>query len=305
MKNKRKTTIEFIEKAKIIHGDRYDYSLVNYETSKQKVKIICKKHGVFEQTPDSHINGKSNCPICVNNKKLTTEEFIKKAKLVHGDKYDYSSVKYVNDSNKINVICVKHGKFEVKAGNHLRGDNCSKCTNNRKLTTIEFIEKAKIIHGDRYDYSLVDYLKQTKKVKIICKKHGVFEQNPNNHLNNNGCPKCKESKGERTIREYLEINKINFNPQHRFDKCKYKLKLPFDFYLPELNICIEFNGRQHYEPIELWGGFKSLKEIQKRDKIKMEYCKNNNIPLIIIKYSDKVINKLDRLINPKPKRPKF
>ena len=115
---------------------------------------------------------------------------------------------------------------------------------------------------------------------------------PNNHLNNNGCPRCKESKGEKEIREWLINNKIKYKPQHRFPECKNILTLPFDFYLPEHNTCIEFNGRQHYEPINKWGGIENLKEIQRRDKIKMEYCQNNNIPLIIIKYNDKVIKKL-------------
>jgi hypothetical protein len=299
MRNTKKTTEEFIKEAKLIHGDRYDYSLVNYKTSKDKIKIICDKHGVFEQTPDSHVNAKSNCQMCVNNKKLTTEEFIIKAKLIHGDRYDYSLVEYKNDSSKIKIKCLIHGEFTVKAGNHLRGNKCSKCTNNKKLTTEEFIIKAKLIHGDKYDYSLVEYKNQNNKVKIICPKHGVFEQNPNNHINNNGCPKCKESKGEKTIREFLVKNNIKFLPQHKFPDCRNILELPFDFYLPDYNLCIEFNGRQHYEPIKLWGGEINLNEIKKRDKIKMEYCNQNNIPLIIIKYSDKNLKKIEKLINPK------
>jgi hypothetical protein len=299
MRNTKKTTEEFIKEAKYIHGNKYDYSLVNYINSKTKVKIICSLHGEFEQTPDSHINSKSNCNICVNNKKLTTEEFIKKAKLIHGDKYDYSKSNYINDLSKIKIVCIKHGEFIVKAGNHLRGDNCSICTNNKKLTTEEFIKKAKLIHGDKYDYSLVEYNTQKSKIKLICNKHGIFEQNPNNHLNNNGCPICRESKGEKLIREFLKNENINYIPQHRFKNCKNILPLPFDFYLPELNICVEFNGRQHYEPIKKWGGIDNLIEIKKRDKIKMEYCNMNNIPLIIIKYSDKVLHKLKKLINPK------
>jgi hypothetical protein len=296
MRNTKKTTQEFIKEAMNIHGDKYDYSLVDYKTAKDKVKIICNIHGLFEQTPDSHINKKSNCQKCSGNKKLTTEEFILKAKLIHGNKYDYSLVDYVNDSNKVNIICLEHGIFIAKAGNHLRGDRCSMCTNNKKLTTEEFINKAKLIHGNKYNYSLVNYTNQSKKITIICDKHGEFKQNPNNHLNNNGCPICKESKGEKEIRNYLENNNIKFIPQYRFPDCKNILELPFDFYLPDYNICIEYNGRQHYEPINLWGGKKALETQQLRDKIKMEYCRDNNIPLIIIKHSDKNIYKL---INPK------
>ena len=218
---------------------------------------------------------------------------------VHGDKYDYSLVDYKNEKTKVKVICPTHGEFEVKAGNHLRGDKCSSCTKNKKSTKEEFIEKAMNVHGDKYDYSLVDYKNNSEKIEIICPIHNKFKQVPNNHLNGNGCPLCKESKGERKIRIFLKENNINFIPQHKFNDCKNILSLPFDFYLPEHNICIEYNGRQHYEPIKLWGGINNLTEIKKRDKIKMQYCKNNNIPLIIIKYNNKNINKLLKSINPK------
>ena len=167
------------------------------------------------------------------------------------------------------------------------------------MTKEKFIEKAINKHGNKYDYSLVEYRNNSEKIDIICPIHNRFKQIPNNHLNGNGCPLCKESKGERKIRLFLKENNINFIPQYKFNDCKNILSLPFDFYLPEHNICVEYNGRQHYEPIKLWGGINNLIEIKKRDKIKMEYCKNNNIPLIIIKYNSKNLNKLIRLIDPK------
>ena len=120
MRNTRKTNEEFINEARIIHGDRYDYNLVKYVTSKVKVSILCSIHGVFEQTPDSHLNMKCNCPKCVNNVKLTTKEFITRAKETHGDRYNYSLTDYVNDNYKVNVTCLKHGLFKVKAGNQDR-----------------------------------------------------------------------------------------------------------------------------------------------------------------------------------------
>ena len=147
MKQIKKTNEEFIISAKLIHGEKYDYSLVDYKTAKDKIKIICDRHGVFEQSPDSHVNKKSNCPKCVNNVNLTTNEFIKKSKKIHTNKYDYSLVNYTNNKSKVKIICQKHGLFEVKAGNHLRGDNCSACTNNKKLTTDIFIKKVSIIHN--------------------------------------------------------------------------------------------------------------------------------------------------------------
>ena len=296
MRNTRKTNEEFINEARIIHGDRYDYNLVKYVTSKVKVSILCSIHGVFEQTPDSHLNMKCNCPKCVNNVKLTTKEFITRAKETHGDRYNYSLTDYVNDNYKVNVTCLKHGLFKVKAGNHLRGDNCSKCTRNKKLTLNEFINKSNITHNNKYNYSRSEYINNSTKLIITCPLHDEFKQNPNNHLNGNGCPKCKESKGERKIRIFLEENNIKYVSQKRFNDCRDKLPLPFDFYLVDYDICIEYNGRQHYLPIDIWGGEKGLIGIISRDKIKTEYCKNNNIPLITIKYTDNNLNKLKKMI---------
>jgi len=125
------------------------------------------------------------------SKKITTEEFIKKAKSVHGDKYDYSKVDYVNNSTKISINCPIHGEFEQRPNDHLSGKGCSKCSGVCKSTTEEFILKVKAIHGNKYDYSKVDYANAHKKVIIICPKHGEFKQEPNSHLRSVGCPKCK------------------------------------------------------------------------------------------------------------------
>lgn len=157
-----------------------------------------------------------------------------------------------------------------------------------------FIEKAKIIHGDKYDYSLVEYVNKNVKVKIICNIHGQFEQRPSDHLSGCGCPICRESKGEKKIRNYLISKNIKFIPQHRFDDCKNTLPLPFDFYLPEHNTCIEYNGIQHYKPVDKFGGEESFIIQQKCDKIKKDFCCINSINLIIIKFDDDVIEVLTK-----------
>jgi hypothetical protein len=297
MKSVKLTTSQFIEKAKLRHGERYDYSLVDYNGAKSKVDIICHRHGLFNQTATGHLRG-GGCGKCVNNIKLTTEQFIERGRLKHGECYDYSLVKYVNKSSKVDIICQVHGVFSQRAENHLRGDRCPSCTNNKRLTKAEFIKKSVSVHGERYDYSLVEYSNNSKKVKIICLKHGVFEQGPNNHLNGNGCPRCKESKGELSIREFLIKNEIVFVQQHRFETCRNVLPLPFDFYLPNHKTCIEFNGRQHYVPIRCWGGDEGLKNLQICDNIKKTYCDNNKITLLTIKYTDNIIDKLKILIHP-------
>jgi hypothetical protein len=185
----QKTTWSFIAKAREVHGDRYDYSLVDYVSNRTKVKIICSEHGMFEKTPSNHLNGQG-CKHCSGKAKGTTETFIAKAKEVHGDRYNYSLVEYVNNAAKVKIICSEHGVFEQKPNNHLKGRGCRHCAGIAKGTTEAFIAKAKEVHGDNYDYRLVDYVNAYTKVKIICSEHGVFEKTPSNHLNGQGCSHC-------------------------------------------------------------------------------------------------------------------
>jgi hypothetical protein len=191
------TSYSFIEKSKIVHGDLYGYSEFEYVDSKTIGKIICKIHGSFDQTPRNHLRG-NGCQICANNKRgksLTKENFVKKAKQIHGSKYDYSLVEYKNENTKIKIICKIHDVFEQRPHNHLTGNGCSDCkkTKLRKLfisSNEVFIKKAISIHGNLYDYSLVNYVDRTLPIKIICKIHDVFEQKTEHHLQGKGCQKC-------------------------------------------------------------------------------------------------------------------
>ena len=167
----------------------------------------------------------------------------------------------------------------------------------KKLTTEEFITKSNLIHNNKYDYSLVNYENSSSKIKIICPVHGIFEQTSSEHLHGSGCPTCNDSKGERKISKYLSEHEIKFEKQMKFQNCKNINLLPFDFYLPEQNICIEFDGRQHYEIIEYFGGEQKLKYTQHNDQIKNDFCKNNNIQLIRIKYDEDINNILNNKIN--------
>jgi protein-arginine kinase activator protein McsA len=177
-----------------VHGQKYDYSLSDYHGSALKVKIICPKHGVFEQTPNSHTRG-AGCPQCSKTARKTTEQFIYDARLVHGEKYDYSLVDYKNTDSKVKIICPKHGVFEQAATGHLQGNGCPKCAQTFKRRKVKFdirlfVDRARLVHGEKYDYSLVDYKNTDSKVKIICPKHGVFEQVTKDHLKGHGCNKC-------------------------------------------------------------------------------------------------------------------
>ena len=293
--NLASNTEEFIAKSREIHGDKYDYSKVVYKNNKTKVTIICPEHGEFQQMPNSHLEGKG-CTKCAQNEISNNEEFIEKARKIHGDKFDYSLVDYKGNKTKVKIICPTHGVFEQSPNAHLRGTGCLECSGLRKHTTEEFIVLARQVHGDKYDYSLVDYQGNKKRVKIVCPIHGVFEQKPNQHLSGQGCPHCTESKGEKTVRLFLEKNNVSFIAYHSFDDCRNIHPLPFDFFLPQNNTCIEFQGIQHYEEIETFGGKKGFEYRQRMDNIKREYCKKNGIRLIEIRYDEDVEEVLEKLL---------
>jgi len=163
----------------------------------------------------------------------------------------------------------------------------------KKYSLEGFIEKCKKVHGDLYDYSKVIYQSVTEKIVIICKKHGEFNQLAEDHLKGIGCPICNTSKGEQKIKEYLDSKYIMFIHQKKFDDCIYKNKLPFDFYLLDSNICIEYDGEQHFKAVESWGGEKEFELRKIKDNIKTKYCLDNGIKLVRIKYSDDIVNRLN------------
>ena len=216
----------FIEKSKLIHGDKYDYFKVDYIKSKVNVIITCKVHGDFLQRPGNHIRLKQGCPKCGGSCKSNTIEFIEKSTKIHGDIYDYSKVNYIDATTKIIISCKIHGDFEQKPYSHLNGHGCYMCCKNRKLNTIEFIEKAKLIHGDKYDYSKVDYKYNDEKVIITCKIHGDILQTPNHHLQGSGCGKCgviiRSNKARKTLEEFIEKARLVHGDKYDYSKVDYK-----------------------------------------------------------------------------------
>ena len=208
---------EFILKSRIIHGYKYDYSKVEYVNAFKKICIICPIHGEFWQTPNNHLRG-HGCPVCSGNIKYTNDSFITKANEVHNNKYDYSKINYTGNHNKVCIICPEHGEFYQEAKRHLEGCGCPKCYGNVRLTLDEFINKSKEIHGNKYDYSKVDYINNSTKVCIICPEHGEFWQRPSQHLRGDGCPYCCQSKLEKNIEKIFP----DFEKQKRFVWLKYK-----------------------------------------------------------------------------------
>jgi len=216
----------FIEKARKVHGDKYDYSKVEYINSQTKVCIICPEHGEFWQEPSAHLRGYC-CPKCGNfnrgrYKRFNKVDFIQKAKEVHGNKYDYSKVEYVNAQTKICIICPEHGEFWQIPMGHLKGEGCPKCSG-RNFDTEDFIREAKKIHGDKYDYSKVEYIKMHDKVCIICPEHGEFWQTPSKHLLGQGCPECGKTKNRYKTSKEDFIEKVQKIHNNKYDYSKVEL----------------------------------------------------------------------------------
>ena len=296
--NIRKTNDEFIKEAMMIHFDRFDYSLVNYKSNKTKIKIVCKKNGFFEQTPKSHLKG-SGCIKCVTkNSKYKKEEIIQKLIKKYENDYEYPDFEFNSLDDEITLICKKHGDVKKSIKDHLKY-SCKKCYydiigDSLRSSINDFIKKSNNFHNNRYDYSLVNYINNRTKVTIICNSHGEFNQTPSSHIIGKGCPKCNRSKGESLIENFLLKNGINFYTQFMFNDCRLTNPLKFDFYLYDHNICIEFDGVQHYAKDYSESYFYD-ETIKIRDDIKTEYCENNNIKLIRIKYHS--IKNIDSILS--------
>ena len=305
------TTEQFIEEAKQIHGDKYNYSKVNYVNRKTKVCIICPIHGEFWQSPSCHIFNKNGCPkCCKTGVKYTIEDFKEKVNKIHNGKiYVAKDAEYINSHTKIKMICPEHGEFWTKPNYILCNHGCPICGNlivkeKLRFTLKDFIEKAKKVHKNEYDYSLSQYEGYDTPTKIIChsidkngKEHGIFLQSPHSHLNGHGCPKCSMSNIERKIYNLLEINNIKYEYEKHFE---WLGKQSLDFYLPDYNIAIECQGIQHFEPCNFGSDKKTAEEmfeyVKECDNRKYELCKENGIKLIYYKQNklpNWIINKED------------
>ena len=292
-KNHILTNEQFISRAKVVHGDRYDYSEVQYIKSIIKVKIKCNKCGsCFWQTPNAHLRG-ANCPICENHY-MDLEMFKERAAKVHNNKYIYDKTVYLSANKKVIITCPIHGDFLQTPRSHTSGAGCPACGKDlnvasKRYTTEGFIEAARRVHGDKYDYSRVQYNKNGyNKVLIGCSKHGYFLQQPNAHLAGCGCPKCKRSIGEDKIALYLERKGIKYKDQYMIHNedlfCKNR-RIYVDFYIPDMNLFIEYNGSQHYKREKYFEEKRPFEDQESRDIALKTYCKQHGIGLIEIPYT--------------------
>ena len=264
--------------------------LEQYKGNAIKIKCRCKKDGyTWEIKPNDLISG-HGCPKCSGNIRKTTEEFINELKEVNGDIEVLGE--YVNNKTKIKVKCRVDGYiWEMTPKHLLHKHGCPKCYNDKRgddlrKTHEQFVNELKAVNNNVE--ILGEYIDNKTKIKVKCKKcNHTWNATPNNLLTKcSGCPKCNISKGEKRIAKYLDSKNIKYKTQYRFKDCKNSRTLPFDFYVPSLNVVIEYDGIQHYEIIDYFGGLDMFIYTKIHDTIKTIYCKENEIKLIRIPYWD-------------------
>ena len=258
---KKLTTGEWINQARLKYGDKFDYSKVEYSNSKAKVTITCPVHGDFEQTPSRHIQSQHGCSYCgihadkksPPNKK-STNEWMTDIESVHGDTYSYPKFNPKNAHDSISIQCKHHGLFNQKLYSHVDGHGCPSCAathknnsrdyTNHRISFDEFLNRARLIHGDKYSYDMSDWFGIGKKIKITCPDHGEFYQIPSNHThkgNMNGCPKCSNSGPSRAECEIFNMVKLVCSDAIQSDREQLD-GLELDIYIPSSKLAIEYNG---------------------------------------------------------------
>lgn len=313
-KGKRWSTEEFIAKARLVHGERYDYSQVDYKHGNTKIQLGCARHGCYLQAPRAHLAGQ-DCPKCgradaAEKRKVTEARFLARVRQVHGDKYKYLS--WSGREEPVLVECAVHGKFKMAHDLLIQGRGCPKCSfarigKNARYTTAEFIELAIEQHGDKYDYSEVDYQTNDQPVTLFCPHHGRFDQRASSHLKGHGCPACNASKGEIAVTNWLDDHDVSYLHQWTDHDCiAVERGARFDFYLPDHKVIVEYDGKQHHEALPNMCGSPQtpkqaravLKKIQLSDSNKDAWAAKNNYQMIRIRYDESVTEVLDQKLQP-------
>jgi hypothetical protein len=300
---KRKTVEEVKRDFQNKWGDLYDYSkITEYKNNKQQLPIVCHKHGEFPMSANSHLRGRG-CPKCADERtgdrcRMTLADFLRRAKEIHGERYDYSLVTedtFTDSHTDIEIICSKHGKFKQSPHEHLSGRGCYWCgkesmAQKQALTRDDIVRRCNEIFDNKYDYSLfTEYHSKKDIIQVICPKHGAWPVSVSNHLyRQSGCPSCKRSLGEERIAKFLDDNNVEYFEQYRVQNESLlciNMYMMIDFFLPKYNIAIEYNGIQHYEENTMFD-LRTLEEQQERDNAVRLYCKEHEIKLIEIPYTE-------------------
>jgi hypothetical protein len=308
--SRRMSYDKFVELASSVHQDKYKYAGFCRSGRQHCVHVECPTHGRFVQNRQNHLRG-SGCEKCGKARlaeSITTAagmKFVSQASDIHGDRYNYGKTVYVSAKKKVVITCTVHGDFLQTPTGHLGGKGCMDCAVDlraKKKTTAAasvFEKKSRAVHGDKYDYSGSVYLTAKQEIEVRCPDHGSFFVTPDAHIRSRvGCNGCHSiSHGEDYIAELLLELGVEFVRQAKFDECKHIGRLAFDFYIKSHNLLIEFDGKQHYEPIEWFGGEKGFLEQVARDNIKNNFAINSGIRLARIPYYSDVIAEVSSLFH--------
>ena len=280
---KIRTKADVIALGTKMHKGLDTYEHTNFVNSRTKIMVTCKKHGNYEISTGTYLQG-NRCTACgVESKQLPLSDLKIKVREVHGDKYTYDWDSYINSSNKMRIKCPVHGWFEQRVNTHISGRGCRICgVDSRRYSSDKVLGKIKSHFRDRYTYDKFVYVRDGDPVIITCKKHGDFSKVPNELVRGNGCPACTESKAERTMSNILTDNGIAHVQEHKLPGAIYR----YDFYLPKLNVLIELDGKHHHASIAFYGGDKGLANMQRRDMLKNLLAVKHDIPLVRIKYTE-------------------
>jgi hypothetical protein len=259
---KRITKEEWLARAEAKFGSKFDYSQVEYKDQQKEVSIICPIHGLFWQRPQQHIASIHGCNLCspTCGAAITKQQFIDKSISKHGDKFDYSKVVFTGVKKQVIIICPMHGEFLQIAEKHFYY-GCSACARNKRSTTEKFIEEAKLIHGDKYDYSKVEYKSRHRSVWIICPSHGGWSQSPGNHLTGRGCKYCSIGNASKKEQNWLDKMGLPNDSKHRnvrliLEDGSYYI---VDGCIPNSNVVYEFNG-------DFWHGNPAVFDLEKMNE---------------------------------------
>jgi hypothetical protein len=292
----RITTEEFIDRARLVHGERYDYSLSVYSGTHKKISVKCKTHGLFEVAPANHLSGQ-NCPECFGMRRGGgTDAFIKRAKDAHGNRYDYGLTKYVSVGKKVEILCGIHGLFRIRPDHHSSGHGCSDCHGGKVSTWEDLQRKANLAHDHKYDYSKFVYLNAKSKSVVICPIHGEFETCLDYHIRCKvGCPRCstatRSSVNESEIGDYVSSLGVEVKRTGR----SLIPPMELDLYIPSSRLAVEYNGNffHSYNPECRYciknGGIdqqKSHRKYKQRHADKFSACLSAGVTLYQIKEND-------------------
>lgn len=295
--SKKKTHEEYVEEVKNINSNIE--VIERYNGANTKILHKCLLDGYeWKATPHNILKGRS-CPKCSKHIKRTQEIYIKELSLINPNIKVLDE--YITNATPILHKCIIHDvKWKATPVNILRGHGCRKCGNeilasSKSKSQKQYVEDVKKINSNIF--VIGNYINAHIPIKHKCLIDGCeWDARPNNILSGKGCPICSESLGERKVREWLDKHDFIYECQKTFNDCRNIKVLPFDFYLSDCNTAIEYQGEQHYKPIDYFGGEKNYKMQQKRDNIKRDYCKHNKIKLLEIPYFKDVEEELNNFL---------